>query len=403
MLAELSRLLMGYVEFEITGEGSRFLNLAVKKKIVLWGLQKEGKGARAKVKARDYRELWEIKRRCGVRMRHTKKHGLVFQTERLKKRKGLVIGAAVMLAVYLFLSSFIWNVQLSGNDTLTPAQVLSAAQNRGVFAGVSKNSFEPEMVARQLMLDLQDVSWITVNTDGCTVEIRMKELEKKPELAGGEVVADIVSNKTGRIISITAESGMPQVQVGDIVEEGQQLIAGVYQEKLMPYIEKQAPIKTFMVAARGEVIAETAHQFVVEVSELFPEETLRKTRSGSYINFFGLLIPMGLQSAPVGEYRVYEENSPLYLLDTAMPVGIIRQRYEYYEVSERRLTEEEMRQKALYQLREKQQEVLGGTGKILEETLDFAFADGSCVLTATCRCQENIGFSKEVSFEFPMS
>lgn len=403
MLVEISRLLQGYVSFELKGDSNRFINLAVKKGIVLWGFQKDETGARANVKAGEYRKLWAVKRRCGITMRHTQKHGLVFQTERLRRRKGLMIGAALMIAVYMFLSSFIWDVQVAGNDTLTDAQVLAAASGRGVSAGVLKKSIEPEMTARQLMLDLQDVSWITVNTNGCSVEIRLKELLEKPEYAAGENPANIVANQAGRILSITAESGMTRVKVGDMVESGQVLITGVYTENIDPYVQKQAPIKTFLVAARGEVTAETAHEFVAEVSMYQQEEVVRRERSNSYLNFFGLLVPLGLQATANGEYRVYEENNPLVLLDRAMPVGILNRNYVFYETQEKQLPQEEMRRLALYKLREQQKELLGETAKITEETLSYQFADGTCTLTAVCRCEEKIGISNEISFEYPIS
>lgn len=403
MLEYFPRLLMGYADFEIKGDSSRFINMAVKSGINLWGFQKKTDCFCAKIKARDYKKLRAIQKRCGVKMRVAGKHGLTFQTHKLGRRKGLVVGAAFMLCIYALLSSCIWDVQVMGNDRLTNAQVLSAAGARGVFAGAGKNSFQPEQVSKQLMMDLQDVSWISVNTDGSTVQIVLKEIEEKPEPASGEAPSDIVAKREGKILSITAESGMAQVKVGDMVTAEQVLIAGMYKERTGEYNAKPetSPIKTFLVAARGEIVAETVREFVVEVPLYVEEETVRKAHTNRYLNFFGLQIPLGLQSAAVGDYHLYEERNRLILLDQPMPVEITRKNYVFYEVQERPLSREEMKKQGIYRLRQLQAGKLGKEAKITEETLDYQFAEGKLVLTATCRCEEKIGINKEILFEYP--
>ena len=397
MLEKFFHLLTGYAQFEITGDSARFLNVTAKSGLGFWNFTKHNDCACVTCRARDYRRLLPFARRCRVKLRCVKKGGLPFGIWKLWQRKGLLIGAACGTALYLFLSSFVWGVTVSGTELLSDRQVLTAAEANGVYAGAWKRGFTPKLAAHSMISDLPQLKWASVNTDGCFVEVAVGEKEEKPEITDDLKWSNIVAVREGTILSIEAERGRPEIALGDTVEKGDLLISGLYQEKLDPWSPPpEHPLET-LGAARGSVVAETYREFTVQVSaekkELLPNG---KRQVNSVLHCFGLTIPLGWNNAPEEECRVYRQDSVLTALDTPLPLWVERTVYEILEETSRPLNREEMKEEALRKLRDAQKTALPAGSKILKEELSYSFPDGMCILSAKCRCQEEIGEVREI-------
>ena len=63
------------------------------------------------------------------------------------------------------------------------------------------------------------------------------------------------------------------------------------------------------------------------------------------------------------------------------------------------LEEDAWREAALLRLRRLQREELPPGSQIWREELSYHFENGMCTLTAQCRCEEEIGVVREISFE----
>ena len=114
------------------------------------------------------------------------------------------------------------------------------------------------------------------------------------------------------------------------------------------------------------------------------------------LELFGLQLPLGFNTIPEEEYHTYTEENALTALDVRLPVAVKRQVYESLIEKERRLTEEEMKDAALLKLREAQKAAVAQGGRVIKEDLQYTFADGMCILTAKCRCEEEIGEQKTI-------
>ena len=400
MLESITRLFTGYVTFEVRGDTARFLNIASKSRMTLWGFKKNGDVLTANIKAGKYRALHPMKQRTGVHLHFVKKAGLPFLLRRLQRRPGICIGAVLFIVLYVFLYGGVWHVQVSGNEYLTDAQILRAAQEVGVFEGARRSSFDPVAASLKLSLAIEELSWVSVNTDGSMVTIEVKEADLKPKLANEEDPSNIIAEREGQIVAIEAESGMKEVRIGDTVYAGQILIAGSYSEMVRPYVEKPIPAKWYLVPARGSVRAETVREFQVEIPRQKQIETETEEKTNRYLLFFGIRIPMGLQKSPEGRYHSFQSVDMLQLLDQELPVGLYRERYAFYENETVQLSEEAWKEEARYKLRQIQKEALGDDSLILEETLNYEFRGDVCVLTCRCRVQEEIGVIEKILFEF---
>ena len=399
MLEQASHLLSGYVRFRLIGNSSRFMTLAARSGIRLWGFQKKDGAFYACIKAREYKKLRPLSRRCQTKMRCVGKYGFPFYVRKALKRKGMLLGAMLFVFLYTFLSGFVWDVQVSGIDTITEAEVLTAARACGVYEGGSKDGFTPRGAAQSIMRQVEGISWISVNTDHCMVTIEIKEAEKKPEITNEETPSNIVANRAGMILRIEAQSGMVKVRPGDIVRQGDTLVTGIYTDQVDEYTVREAPLQTTMVPSRASVIAETAREFRVEVSAEKHVTVDTGEQENRYLLFFGMKIPLGLNTAPSGEYRTYHNREMLTLLQKELPVGVVTEKYVYTRQQSVTLSEEQLRQEALFALRQQQEESLPEHSKIISEELEYTFTDRGCVLTARCVCEEEIGVTQEILVE----
>lgn len=400
MVEKVFHWLTGCAQFRVRGDAPRFLNMAARSGFGLWGFSREGEDALSCCRPSEYPKLRPLARRCGVRVKCVGKRGLPFLACRLFRRKGLVLGTALGIGVYIFFSGFLWGVSVSGTETMGDALVLDAAASGGVYVGAPKGGLSPKGASHRIVELLPDLKWAAVNTDGCFAEIVVGERTEKPEEAQSGAWSNMVAERAGVILSVEAEEGRPEVSPGEAVEEGDLLISGLYQEQLEPWDPRAGNPFIARGAARGRVTARTYREFTVYVSarrrETVPTGERKVNRS---VTLFGLRLPLGLNAAPGGEYRSYTLRSSLSALGVELPLTLERTVYEPLTEQERVLDEESLRQAALLKLREAQRADLPQGSQVLEEELVWSFPQGMCILEARCRCREEIGVIQEILVE----
>jgi similar to stage IV sporulation protein len=400
MVERIAHYLTGWVEFQISGSGPRFLNAAAKTGIEFWGFRREGEHTILRGTPSDYKRLRPLFRRCGVRSKIRQKRGFPFLRARIWKHKGMVLGALGGTAIYVFLSGFCWGVTVTGTEVLTKTHVLETAAEKGVFVGASLRDLDPKEAALAIQNALPEATWLSVNTDGCFVEVALQEALPAPEVVDDREWSNIVASRAGTVISVEAERGRPEVKLGETVEAGQLLIAGLYQQEVDPYSPVPEELYQILGAARGSVRALTYREFTVEVPreqvELVPTGKRRESYS---LVIFGVRIPLGLYSVPEGEYRTWTETESWNPLGQTLPLSWETTTYEPLKEETQILEEEAWKEAALLELRRVQREELPQDSQVVEETLSYQFKGNVCVLTAKCRCQEEIGVVKKISFE----
>ena len=251
-----------------------------------------------------------------------------------------------------------------------------------------------------LQNDLPGTSWLAVNTDGCFVEVALRESLPAPEVANSREWSNMVASQAGTIVSIQAERGRPEVSVGDTVVPGQLLIAGLYEQEADPYSPPPEEPYQVLGAARGSVRALTYREFTVEVSqlasELRPAGTARKSHA---LEILGLQISLGFDSALSEESRTWSRRWSWAPLGRELPLTWVETTSQPLEEASVLLEEDAWREAALLRLRRLQREELPPGSQILREELSYHFENGMCTLTAQCRCEEEIGVVREISFE----
>lgn len=226
LLFKLMSYLLGYVVILVTGEApEKFVNMAASRGIYLWDIARVGDGAiLLKVRLSAVKSLRHIARRTRCRFRIRRRRGLPFHFARLRLRKALALGAVFFLGALYLLSSFVWFIEVRGNERLSAAEVLGVAAEAGLSRGVPKWKIETGRVEAKIEERLPLVTWTGVYIKGTKVTIEVaerlvpEEEDRRP--------SHIVAAKTGLIKEVLVLNGHPAVKEGDTVVPGQVLISG---------------------------------------------------------------------------------------------------------------------------------------------------------------------------------
>lgn len=120
MLYSLLKLITGYVDIVIEGYFiERFINICASKKIKLWNIDRKKStilcASTDKIGFKKLRQVTKITK-CRIKIR--KKKGLPFIFNRYKKRKVFLIGLSLVVTVILFLSTFVWNIEITRKNEI---------------------------------------------------------------------------------------------------------------------------------------------------------------------------------------------------------------------------------------------------------------------------------------------
>lgn len=273
----------GYVGFTATGEyPERLFNRLAESGVKTWGIRRSGNSIKAYMPLKSYRKIRRLRGRSGVGTRVSERVGLPFLLRRYRLRVGLAAGAAVFFFTLYFLSSFVWNIEISAPDGIDKKEVLSVCRELGLYEGVRKSSLDTEKLRTKLVLAVDGASWASVNVDGAkaTVNVSLSIGEKADE----KQPCDLIAARDGIITAMEVRSGTAKVRVGQTVAKGELLVSGITE-----YKEKES---TYGPSA-GRVTAVTEH--TLTVSEDF--EITRSVRTGKpfcrrVLTVFGLNIPL---------------------------------------------------------------------------------------------------------------
>ncbi|MFZ5633564.1 MAG: sporulation protein YqfD [Bacillota bacterium] len=364
-LFRLLSFIFGYVSMLVKGENlEKFLNMAASRGIYLWDIKKMGENEiLVKTRLSAVRPLRHIGRNTKSRFSFKGREGLPFIISRIRKRKSLIIGAVFFLSGLYVLSSFVWFIDIKGNQQLPADRILKTAAEAGLKVGSCKFRVDQEQVESLIRERIPEVSYVGVNISGtrATIEIAEKIIIQRPQLQP----AHIVAKKAGLVKEVLVLVGNPAVKEGDTVVPGQVLISGVIPppEEQNPglagnvpgdRVKPDPPAPPAYVHARGVVRARVWYEGYGEAPLV--EEGTRETGnsfSRVCIKIAGKeIILSGTQKIPFNTYKIEREVKKLpSWRNLSIPVEHISEKYfeveNYRESRSRAVALELARRKAL--------------------------------------------------------
>ena len=162
----------------------------------------------------------------------------------------------------MWLPSRVLFVQIEGNTHVESRRILESAARCGIAFGASRREIRSEKIKNALIECIPELSWVGVNTYGCTAVISVRERVKESDTENIHGVSSIVASCDGVIRQITVLQGNRVCSVGQAVTKGQVLISG--------YTDCGISIQA--TAAKGEVFAETSRS----VTAIFPRVCMQR-------------------------------------------------------------------------------------------------------------------------------
>lgn len=397
LILRLWNYIRGYVIIIVKGYFlEKFINICTRRQILLWDIKMRGSGVMTlKISISGFKMLRPIARKtnCSVRIMH--KRGLPFIFSRYRRRKAFVVGAVLFVFLLYVLTSFIWSVEITGNENIQTDVIVEKLAENGVKVGKLKYNIDTDKVANSLMLAIDELRWISITIKGTKAKVQVAERVLPPELVPMDQPCNIVARRDGVVNSIVVKEGYATVKPGDTVIKGQVLVSG------------SIPIKgeeerTRLVHAIASVEARTWYEESCEVKT----KILEKKRTGNVlehksIELFAKRIKLFPKKIEFDEYDKIETEKRISIGgDLVLPFAIVTERfYESTEV-EKELDLEEAKQLAADTAYKKAMEKVPDGAKIVKPIANFKEDEkGNMTAHVTIECLEEIGIEEKIGGE----
>ncbi len=389
MILSLMHILSGYLVLTINGAYiERFLNLCVRNKIYMWGIRKAPDGStRLSVSIRGFRRMRHAAQTTHTRVHIAEKRGLPLFFHRHRRRKAFLVGIIVFILILVFLTSFIWDIQIEDTEKIDKNIIRNALKSCGLDEGVIKYKIKPSKIKSAMLQQVPELSWLFVEIRGTRAYVHVRERTPSPEIVEDHIPANIVAAKDGVIEDIVSTNGQGIAMVGDVVKKGDLLISGTVQTKHGG---------TRLVHAMGTVTAKTWY----EQSGTFPLWREEKHKTGHVKKRYSLtfgekVLPLYFsKSIPFDTYDSEIKTTPLRLFgDFYLPVSFSAETVTEHYVEREKMSVAEA---AAYYGEQLISKMNLPSEIVKKEITHILQENGTIFVTATVECREEIGKATEI-------
>ena len=375
-------LLLGYVDVYVKKEDAvMLLNLCMYYSIPYSRFAYDENGVSMRFRLSYYKKIKDECEKRGLELCEKKKGGVPVFLYKHRKRSGIFVGAMLAIFMMMIFDGVLWDIDVSGNTTITTSEIIDTLSEYGVRVGVPKYKIHTQSIENKILIESEDISFISINIQGniANVEIRerAKENPKEPKK-----YANITAKKSGIIENAQIYRGNLVVGAGQYVDEGDLLISGIYDSKIQGFR---------FTRASGKVYARTVEEILVEI----PLEYEEKCYTGAVnyeksLNFFGFSLKISKNYG--NDMVLYDtiSNVENYCLGNSvrLPVDSEKISFHEYEYVKRTRSIDEARELAYFRLSEKIRQL--GDVEIIKKSIDTYSLDGKLMLVCTLVCIEDI-------------
>ena len=391
MLLNVINWLSGTVAVTVeSGFPERVLNLCSAHDIAFWDtVWQSPTGFAMKLSRRNYLRLRRLAKKLDCTITVEKKRGAPFFVGRFRRRYALLAGLAAALVLVTVGSFFIWDFEIEGNVTVSDERILRALEKNGVTYGAFGLGIRPEDVKNHVLLEIPELSWLTVNVNGFRATVIVRERTEPPAVRDETVRANVVAEKDGLVTLVQLYGGHAEVMKGSTVTEGQLLISGV---------ADIGDRGAYFTRGEGKVWARTWYDLTARV----PKTVQEKTYTGRIRRVYTLIV--GKQRIKItpgssifgANYDKITKTARLRLPGgAAVPVALECAQGREYTLTPRAIDADEARRRAETALLGQLQSRMGADGTVEETAFSVEDAGGVFEVTLHAECEEQIGKTVE--------
>ncbi len=391
---QLWSFLRGKVYVCVNGEGKEaFISACARENLAVWSVKRgENGGLYMYVKKRTFLRLCTLadENRCEVMVCEEKGFPLFIWS--IRKRKALFFGLAILILAFSLSTRFILVIDVVGNETLTKHEITSKLQQHGVGIGTYVGSLDTRELSNEILLSMEELSFISINIHGMKAEVIVKERAVKPDILDEAEILNVVSTAQGTILHMEVLKGQAKVQKGDAVNVGDLLISGIHTPE--EDLSMESKVQHQPVRAEGRVYAQIRH----EDRAVIPSEMQIKRQTGEKItryafHMFGKRINF-YRNAGIS-FEKYDKINEVNLIElpfgVVLPVHFEKEVFYEYETEPVTMQEEvcvEMLKESLFKYVE---QLVGDEGDILLTQYVVHQKDGVVEVAQMADCFQQIG------------
>ena len=394
MLLRLVNALRGSVRLEVEGAfPERFLNLCAQRGILFWNVEwMETTRLRLTVTRRGSRQAAALGERTLCTVTPAGRSGMPYFLARFKKRYAFWVGMGLSMAAVCVLSSFVLTIEVKGNTTVPTAQILTELRRQGLGIGTFGPGLDERTVGNKVLLQLPQLSWLSINLYGTRAEVLVREAVEAPELVDAQEYGSVVARASGIVTRVEALTGEAVVKVGDTVLEGETLISGTVHLEGPAYSDKPE-IGQIQVRASGRVYARTWRTMAAQL----PLEAQVKRYTGEETNLWSVTA-LGRRTDFFGKGGIsfdrYDKISRTWTLTLPggeeMPLAVQRETCRAYELETLAVEPDAAEAMLKERLLEALEEAVG-EGEIVSTEFAVETENGMLTVTLQAECREEIG------------
>ena len=394
MLDQMIRYVRGYVRIRVSGRfAERFLNSCSHHKVRLWELKPVLEGYEMNLFLSGFRKMQPVIKKTGIRFVIIKRIGFPFWIYQYRKRHFFFPGFFLCILAVYFLSSHIWGIEFSGNQTHTDALLLKYLESENIHSGMKRSAVDCAGIAEDMRKTFPDIVWVSASLDGSRLKIQIKENdgylesseETEEETKGASAPMDLTADMDGVITDIIPREGVVMVTEGTEVKKGDILVSGYVpvlndQKEIIAYQEHKADAR--IIAQVSLDYRDQIHLFYTHKQYDLVKKQMQFVQFGSVRFLFGSIRHSYSYWTLEGEERQIHIGSLMlpvtYGSLTIRPYHPDIRRYTTREIRQR-LTERFVRYKS--DLEKKGVEIIENDVKIYTESEEAVAAGRLKILT----------------------
>ena len=386
-LVKLFNYLKGYLLISVDGYFlERFINICIHRGIFIWDIHKMGSAKmRVKISVKAFRQIRPIALRTKSRVRIYRRRGVPFIIHKYRKRRGILIGMCLFIAMMWYFSAFVSGVEITGYEHISVEVIEQHLAEFGVRTGRPLRSIDEQIVQNNMMTAIPELGWIGINIQGSKIYVDVQERNIIPERIPADIPTNIVATRGGVIELMNIRSGLSVVDIDDAVSEGDLLVSGVMDSEV---------VGARLVHSFGEVFARTWYEAYVDIPLVYEERVdTGRERNKRSIRFMNLQINLYISRRI--PYTVYERtrtvNSYSVPFVPLPPLRIVENNFREQRAIPRTRTLDEALILADAELRTQIEAELPLEIEVLEVTMTHEFVTHELVrVNMIYACRENI-------------
>ena len=218
-------------------------------------------------------------------------------------------------------------------------------ENAGLKTGILKSKVKTKEIINNIRLQRKDVAWIGIELKGTNAIVKLVKADEKPEIIDENEYCSIVSNKSGIITKISAQTGTANVKVGDIVKENDVLINGWMEGKFtgIRYVHAKGDVEAKVWHTKHKKILYNTTQ-TIETGNT--EKKYEMKINNFKINFYKNL----------SKFKIYDtietENKFKIFSDFYLPISFVKKINKEQEKVQKKYSLEEAKTVGIKELQE---------------------------------------------------